>query len=324
MKIAAYIPIKLQNERLPGKNLLRFDDGTPLMHLVQRTLLQLPQLDDIYVYCSDERIRPYLLEGVRFLQRPAWLDGPQVRCGDIIGEFISAVSCDVVLLAHATTPFVSAETCRECLQQVCSGAHDSAFAAHCMQKFMWRREPVPAPLNFEPASIPPTQQLDAVYVENSSPFVFTAELARRHRRTGDSPYIAACSAAEAIDIDYAEDFELARAVYAQLHGMWGGVAGNYELCGTPRNRYSYASALHCHSPAPRVKSSPLVSPQTHRMPFVSSPAGAVNCAAMASGIRTGSDLRLSRHLPCRSSLYRCLHGVHQHSAGFLCLPSELG
>ena len=227
MKIAAYIPIKLTNERLPGKNLLRFDDGTPLMHLVQRTLLQLPQLDDIYVYCSDERIRTYLLEGVKFLQRPAWLDGPQVRCGDIIGEFISAVSCDVVLLAHATTPFVSAETYRECLQQVCSGAHDSAFAAHRLQKFMWRRDPAPVPLNFDPGSIPPTQQLDAVYVESSSPIVFTARLAHSRRRTGSSPYIAVCSEVEAIDIDYAEDFELARAVYA-LRQACGGRSGGSE------------------------------------------------------------------------------------------------
>ena len=70
MKTTAFIPIKLNNERTPGKNIKPFSDGTPLCHLIQRTLLQVPEIERIVVYCSDERIRDYLLPGVEFMKRP--------------------------------------------------------------------------------------------------------------------------------------------------------------------------------------------------------------------------------------------------------------
>ena len=43
MKVVAFIPIKLNNERTPGKNIKRFSDGTPLMHFVQSSLLALKE-----------------------------------------------------------------------------------------------------------------------------------------------------------------------------------------------------------------------------------------------------------------------------------------
>ena len=36
MKTVAMIPIKLNNERVPGKNLKQFSDGTPLIKLIQK------------------------------------------------------------------------------------------------------------------------------------------------------------------------------------------------------------------------------------------------------------------------------------------------
>jgi CMP-N-acetylneuraminic acid synthetase len=40
MKVVGMIPIKLNNERIPGKNLKQFYDGKPLMSFVQETLLK--------------------------------------------------------------------------------------------------------------------------------------------------------------------------------------------------------------------------------------------------------------------------------------------
>lgn len=41
MKTVAFIPIKMNNERTPGKNTKRFSDGTPLIYFVQQKVLQL-------------------------------------------------------------------------------------------------------------------------------------------------------------------------------------------------------------------------------------------------------------------------------------------
>ena len=39
MKTVIMIPIKLNNERVPGKNIKRFADGTPLMSFIQKACL---------------------------------------------------------------------------------------------------------------------------------------------------------------------------------------------------------------------------------------------------------------------------------------------
>ena len=57
MKIAAFVPVKLKNERTPGKNTKRFDDGTALITCFLRTLVHVPEIDELYVFCSDEARR---------------------------------------------------------------------------------------------------------------------------------------------------------------------------------------------------------------------------------------------------------------------------
>ena len=39
MKTVAVVPIKMNNVRTPGKNTKPFSDGTPLIHLIQKKLL---------------------------------------------------------------------------------------------------------------------------------------------------------------------------------------------------------------------------------------------------------------------------------------------
>lgn len=45
MKIVAVIPIKMNNERTPGKNTKALSDGTPLIHLMQNTLLKCADIE---------------------------------------------------------------------------------------------------------------------------------------------------------------------------------------------------------------------------------------------------------------------------------------
>ena len=66
MKKVAMIPIKLNNERIPGKNVKCFSDGIPLINLIQNACLH-ADVDKVYVYCSSEGIKEYLVSGVEFL-----------------------------------------------------------------------------------------------------------------------------------------------------------------------------------------------------------------------------------------------------------------
>ena len=73
MKVVALIPIKLGSVRVPQKNIKPFFDGTPLMHFIQRTCLESGLIDEVYIYCSNEDVKEYILPGVKFLKRPVTL-----------------------------------------------------------------------------------------------------------------------------------------------------------------------------------------------------------------------------------------------------------
>lgn len=217
MKTILFMPIKLNNERTPGKNIKEFDDGTPLLKVPLYTALKAKEkgvISQIIVFCSDEEICKYLPEGVDFLKRPKNLDSQATKCGDIIQGFLNMVEADIYVMYHATSPFISEKHLIECINAVKSGVYDSAFAAKKIQNFMWYEN---KPLNFSLDYAPRTQDMKPYYCELSSPYVFRREVFEKyHGRTGVNPYICECTEIEAIDIDYPEDFELANVVYMSL------------------------------------------------------------------------------------------------------------
>lgn len=214
MKIAAFVPVKLKNERTPGKNTKRFDDGTALITCFLRTLVHVPEIDELYVFSSDEAIKNYLIPGVKFLKRPEFLDTNQATPQDIIEAFMKQIEADVYLVCHCTSPFVKAERISECIGKVCKEGYDSAFTAEKIQRLMWYNG---EPLNFDAANVPRTQELPAYFNEVSAAYVFKKEtFLSLHRRIGLKPYICEVSGIECIDIDYPEDFEIANAIYMHL------------------------------------------------------------------------------------------------------------
>ena len=214
MKTVALVPIKLNNERVPGKNVKKIDDGTPLLHFMLKTLKQVKEIDEVYVFCSNEAIQDYLIDGVKFLKRDPILDTPQALSHDLIGGFMNYVDADTYLLAHVTSPFIKSSTISKLVEEVNNGNHDSAFTARKLKEFLWQND---KPLNFDPTNIPRTQDLPLIYSEVTACYVIAKEVFQKYgRRVGLNPYIHEIDAIEALDIDYPEDFDIANAVYIRI------------------------------------------------------------------------------------------------------------
>lgn len=206
MKTVAIIPIKLQNERLPGKN-TKILNGKPLLCYVQENLLAEPRICERYVFCSDEAVRQYLMPGITFLKRPPYLDEPTSNFTQIFAEFMARVPADVYVYAHATAPFIENDTTTDCLDHVLSGECDSAFCAVKIQDFLWCDG---KPMNFDAEHLPRSQDLKPIYRETSGVYVFRREVFEKyHRRVGIRPYIKEVTYREAVDINTPEDFKLA-------------------------------------------------------------------------------------------------------------------
>lgn len=212
MKVVAFVPIKMNNERFPNKNIKRFGDGTPLITFFLRTLLNVKTIDEYYVFCSDNSISNFFPDSrIFYLKRPEFLDKKSATPQDIIKEFITKVNADVYVVCHCTSPFISPYKISECIRSVCENGFDSAFTAERVQKLTWHNG---KPLNFDPTNIPRTQDLPVYYNEVSAAYVFLKDtFLKYNRRTGNHPYICEVSGYEKIDIDYEEDFKIANAIY---------------------------------------------------------------------------------------------------------------
>lgn len=206
MKIVAIMPIKLKNERCPGKN-TRMLGSKPLLQYELDSLKVTGLCNEINVYCSDEAVVPYLPEGVKFLKRPKELDLPTSNFTQIFSTFMAEKDADIYVYAHATAPFITVETMTQCIEAVKSGAYDSAFCAVKLQDYLWKDG---KPLNFDATNLPRTQDLEPIFQETSGVYVFTKDVFLKHkRRIGVKPFIKEVTFREAVDIDNPEDFDLA-------------------------------------------------------------------------------------------------------------------
>ncbi|MDE7078244.1 MAG: acylneuraminate cytidylyltransferase family protein, partial [Alistipes sp.] len=94
MKTVAFVPIRLNSQRVEGKNLRQLG-SEPLMCHILKTLLRTDGVDEVYVYCSDEGIRPLLPEGVKFLRRNEELDRDTTLGREIYDAFTTEVDADL-------------------------------------------------------------------------------------------------------------------------------------------------------------------------------------------------------------------------------------
>ena len=211
MTTVAVVPIKRNNRRLPHKNTRPFTGGKPLCWYVLSTLLTLPELEKVYVYCSDPDIQDFLPPGAEFLRRSPSLDEDTASMSQVLASFAREVKADCYLMTHATAPFIETVSIRKGLEAVRSGSYDSAFAARKIQEFLWKDG---KPWNYDPDRIPRTQDLPPLYQETSGFYIYTREvITQLGRRVGLRPFLVEVGEIEGVDIDEAEDFLIADALY---------------------------------------------------------------------------------------------------------------
>ena len=214
MKTVAIVPMKLNNRRLPQKNTKSFTNGKPLCYYILSTLLKIEQIDEVYVYCSNPEIKEYIPQGVKFLKRAESLDQDTTKMNEVLKCFAKDVPADVYVMTHTTAPFVSCKSIIKGIQAVVENGYDSSFAAKKLQDFLWKDG---APFNYDLSNIPRTQDLEPLYEETSGFYIYKSDVMTKYnRRIGNNPYIVEIGEIESIDIDEAEDFVIADAVFNHL------------------------------------------------------------------------------------------------------------
>ena len=205
----------MNNERLPGKNTKAFDNGEPLVHYILHTLSHVQGLDDIYVYCSNDKICDYIPNTVKFLKRDAYLDLSTTSFNKVLTSFAENVDADYYILTHATAPFISKMSFEKAIEVLKSGEYDSVLSVNELKEFLWKDG---KPFNYSPESIPRTQDLEPLFTETCGMYAYSKELIlKENRRIGHNPYLLKVSKIEALDVNEPIDFEICNAVFNAMN-----------------------------------------------------------------------------------------------------------
>lgn len=214
-KIIALLPMKVNSERVKGKNFKDFN-GKPLFKWVLDTLLAVPEIDQVVINTDARHILTQngLIESDRVLIRNR---KPEI-CGDmtsmnlIIEDDVSHTDADIYLMTHTTNPLLSTQTVQQALMafQAKNNNHevDSLFTVDKIQTRFYTVDA--CAVNHDPNQLVRTQNLEPWFEENSNLYIFTKDsFTTTQARIGRNPMMFETPKFESIDIDTPDDWDFA-------------------------------------------------------------------------------------------------------------------
>lgn len=208
MKI--FVPIKHHSQRVPRKNFRRFGKEPLFKH----TLLKY-QDHEVYVDTDSQEIIDLIttdrrLKNITVFNRNENLRGDTISVCALIKDFIQRYDInDPIVQLHVTNPLLNKSTVIEAAKSLEN--HDSVISCNLHQSRFWRQETYGyCPVNHNPVKMEQTQDLPALFEENSAFYIFKPHvILDMNSRIGTSPYFYPISSPENLDIDTEDDWDLA-------------------------------------------------------------------------------------------------------------------
>ncbi|MBI2138456.1 acylneuraminate cytidylyltransferase family protein [Candidatus Woesearchaeota archaeon] len=212
--VTAIIPLKGHSERVPSKN-MRLLSGKPLYHWIVGTLRKARGVSEIVVDTDSSKIKSDIESNfpfIRVIERPKALIGDKVSVNKLIQNAIGVLDGDYFIQTHATNPLLKASTIDNAIDQFFSSkSRDSLFSVTRIQARLYDAKC--RPVNHNPDELIRTQDLEPVFEENSSLYIFSRKsFMRRCTRIDSRPLMFEIGVPEALDIDTEQDFLLTQAL----------------------------------------------------------------------------------------------------------------
>ena len=219
MRNIVIIPVRGGSKRLPKKNRKMLGRIPLFVHSINYAK-KFPEIcHKIVVSTDDNELKKLALkESVSVVDRPKELSGDIVATKDVLQHVLEneTEKFDNVILLQATNPFRTDELLPNTFQVFIDGNYDSLLTvSENKQKFGKIKEDKFIPFNYKFGQR--SQDLEPLYFENGLLYISKASLVKKGEIIGEKnyPFIENHPLAK-IDIDDAEDFELAE-YYYQKH-----------------------------------------------------------------------------------------------------------
>ena len=218
-KVVAIVPMRHLSERVPGKNYRMFA-GEPLYRRILTTLMSCREVEAVMIDTDSDTIMQdaaRAFPSVILYRRPDHLRGGMTSMNDVLLNSVAQIHADYYLQTHSTNPLLRSASLSGAIKAFTTqlSEHDSLFSVTRLQTRLWNSKA--EPLNHDPSVLLRTQDLEAVFEENSCIYLFSrASLEKYKNRIGARPMMFEIDKLEAHDIDDEQDFTLTEALFKQL------------------------------------------------------------------------------------------------------------
>ena len=225
MKITALIPAKQKSERVPNKN-IKFFNGYPLIENKVRQLLKSKIINRVVVGTNSNQIKKILNKyDIDIVDRESdycgTLDNRDTfTANDMIYDLSSKVKSDISIWVHCTNPLVDSEIYDQALKKFFENEKNKKFDSlasvdKLQGHFFNKKFQV---INYNPYAkrhkLAP--EIDSYFVLNGAFFIQRHKTMIKNRYFfGKKPYLFEVPINKSVDINYPEDFKLAKYYLSQ-------------------------------------------------------------------------------------------------------------
>lgn len=219
MKVACFIPIKAQSERVPGKN-LRLLNGKKLYRYICENIKQADVFDSVYIDTNSNEIAEYANDmGFSVIERRPELALNTANGNDLlVRHFLQFPEYDFYFQLFATAPYLQPKSIQTCFERLTSSTtYDSCFTATENHSFYWYAG---NPVNYRPGILPRSQDMIPVMEETTGLYgISRCSLDKYRCRIGKNPYIHIVNKFEAVDINTEDDLRIAEYIGKVIYGL---------------------------------------------------------------------------------------------------------
>jgi CMP-N-acetylneuraminic acid synthetase len=217
--LAVVVPVRRGSSRISNKSMLPFGDADSLIEWKLSQLVKVIDPWRIYLSSEDDEFLGIARRfGVSCHKRDLRLATDHVApFRDVITGIVRDIPHEHIAWGTVVCPLMSPQeyldSFRQYYDEVICGDHDSLVGVNLMKEYFWSRD---GSLNYEATRNHTISQLlpDWFKVTNSIYMCPKADILRQEYFLGARPAFSQLSKLSGVDIDYIEDYRVARALHA--------------------------------------------------------------------------------------------------------------
>ena len=226
MSISIVLPIRKGSQRVKNKNIKPFSkNGDSLTEIKIRQLLRLKNIDEIVVTSNYneaiEQIKKITKDDsrVKIDIRPDYLCQSTTIVKELIEYMPTITTAPHILWTHVTSPFVNELDYQDAIDRYFEALkkdYDSIMSVTEIRQFLWSNQEkkiINTNSNIDTKWVQ-TQDLEPLYEINHAFYINSREnYIEMSDRIGVNPYLYILKSSKTIDIDWEDDFKLARKIF---------------------------------------------------------------------------------------------------------------